>query len=95
MCKFIHLRNLGERHETSGKGGKTIAFEVLPHPESDNRLLVKYAVAICNSRENFNRRIAREVSKRRLNSPRHPAQILVVEDGDSIYEALVREVCDV
>lgn len=60
MCKFIHLRNA---HNMS-RGGMTIAFDTIPQP--DGSLVVEAALAICSTRDNFNRRLGRAISEGRL-----------------------------
>lgn len=94
--KFIHIRNMfnennGDDSYISCKGGKTIAFEVFKHPENDNRVVVHYAEAKCHERDNFCRRIGRIKSSGRLHSDRLH-QELVIEDSDSIYDAIMAAV---
>jgi hypothetical protein len=60
---FIHFRNVDGQSRISNFGGSTVAFREV----ADG---VEYAVARCNSRDNFNKGFGRAKAQGRLNSDR-------------------------
>ena len=67
--RFLHFRDvwdindfddLSEKPQIEGKGGATVAYQREPNGS------FSYAVALCSDRDNFNRRIGRDISLGRL-----------------------------
>lgn len=67
--RFLHFRDvwdindfddLSEKPQIEGKGGATVAYRQEPNGS------FSYAIAVCSERDNFNRRIGRDISLGRL-----------------------------
>lgn len=89
--RFIHVRNIDdpETRSTSLKGWKTIAFTL-----GENGML-KYAVATCGQKYNFNRRLGCIVSKGKLLCTRNKSRAqhiryIVLQEKENYYDALRR-----
>jgi hypothetical protein len=61
--KYIHLRNYCHDFTPHNMGGVTIAY--IEH----EGFVKAYAIAICSTKDNFERKIGRDKSRGRLNSP--------------------------
>lgn len=63
--EYIHIRYPSEDDELelSGKGGATIAYR--PTPDNEG---VEFGIAICSDRDNYCKRIGRDISLGRLLS---------------------------
>lgn len=66
MIKFFHVRN----KEQIGKGGITYALEL-----DDKYTVLRMAKAVCNPKDNFNKRVGRVMAQGRLNSPRYVQEV--------------------
>ena len=79
MIKFIHIR-------TGLKGGITIGYklELTPHFRR-----VTYAVARCNSKENYNKKIGRAVTTGRLHAG-HTRVFAVADNNEKIVDIIIR-----
>lgn len=91
MVKFMHLRHIDGKQHEDGKihprnhGGMTVAYT------EEGNGIIKYAVAFCGSKDNFNYATGRVKAAGRLNSERY--QHTVLPSGNeigSVEERLVR-----
>lgn len=76
MTKFIHIR-------TGLKGGITIGYNFDPLTR-----VVRYAVARCNSKENYNKKIGRAVTTGRLGA--YHDRAFTIAENERIVDAIIR-----
>ena len=87
--RFLHFRNawlcndfddIDDKPLIEGKGGATVAYRREPNGS------FSYAVALCSDRDNFNRRIGRDISLGRL--VKGPAVVVPEQTLDEWLEIL-------
>lgn len=70
---FIHLRYFPFANSCipANNGGLTIGYRIVPYRDNPDYKVCKFAVAHCNLKDNFNRKIGRRIVVGRLDGDDH------------------------
>ena len=80
--KFIHIRARRANGSVLEKGGTTVAYDFNPETR-----IAHFAVAYCSKRDNYCKRIGRDVASGRLKWP--PADKVHIPEGQSVASTIV------
>jgi len=83
--QFIHRRPVdAATRDFSSRGGFTVAYRAVPE---DNH--VEYSVAVCSDRDNFNKKLGRDIAAGRLT--RGMARRIVVGTEEDFREVMFNQ----